>query len=1115
MASLSCAKGNKIRGPMRRTLPVLLIFLALVIPARAQQTQTKVTGTIVDPNSVPYYPATVLACLTPPTTNPTVAGASISTNIGQPYCVGPANTGPDGTFQLPLYANSVISCSNVACTTQWQFTVTATGTAPPAGKGAQNFQVVTTISNLVAQDVSSVLTAAAPVLLNSGGGGGSVGPGTPSNVGCFSSTTNLQNCPDPITDVSGLVTIPAQLQVGGGTGAASIALPSGATSGCQTPTVGFNILCSDGTNNTIDQSLNGGPYTPIASTTLVSPGVTGQPVAYNSTTSVDNVPLFIAVDAVQGAGIGAASVPWVTGTTYPLCQIVSNSGNYIAVTTANGATTPGTNPHIWYPIPNASRPTQFDCAAYMAISQTTSTVAPTIQLGAGVYNSCIGVNYPTVSAPGLPLPAIKGVGKKISGINQTCTLLAGGGGDGLAIINVPPATTNSFLPNVDFEDFYIDAQNLAVPFDLHACQQSRVHHIEIRDPADNQDHAMEVGTVGGGQKGWCYELDMQDVTWVYNPSVYPMGHGNGAFSATVTVTGGVPAITINNGGLNYDANHLQIRLVKAGGLEACTSIGTNTPTVNGSGTITAIASTASGCASTGNTFVQVYPQLNVDYAITFSNMSDSNFIAGLVPGGIGKKCGINISNVTSFNKFYNLHPIATFNGVCNQGTNEFYSTQLDTIYNWGIDEEGQGDQVNFYNPKYEWAASGLEGASDFHLGKATSNPINAPASVNIYTEECGNVPSQDGYAHFVMPLGPVDNTSNVIPNFFHVHEPQYCNLHNTNTIEFNDVANPIIWGMGNNSNYYSWTMATGFSAGLTLTNVGGTNTNPWPFTLTNSNAATGGGNQNSPKFSDQGQYWDGSVTQLYGWGVQTTFASGTGPLATFAFTKQGTEPAGGHQWTFDGTVSLPTGSVGVTQTAADNTTKLATDQFVQTAVAAATATAGCTTGCNYVVTQGDSPEPGGGNGSTMTSANVGQYALFYNALSRKLGNALLRVTTVGAAGHFDAGIYSISGTTGTLIWHTGSQSTASAANISVSPSAVTLNAGTTYYIAWCADNTSATLMGLTNSGAAGTLMAAAPAHTFGIDSTDGCTAGVLPNTITTTNIANNSGASIPIILGTN
>jgi hypothetical protein len=275
---------------MNRTISGLLLLLAVVIPARAQQTQTKVTGTIVDPNSVPYYPATVLACLTPPTQNPTVAGAAISTNPGVPYCVGPAQTGPDGTFQIPLYANSVIQCNNVTCSTQWQFTVTAVGTAPPAGKGAQNFQVNITITSLTAQDVSATLNLNAPTLLNSGGGGSSIGPGTPTNVSCFSSTTNVQNCLDQITDTGGVVNIPADLVVGRGGGAASVAYPAGDPATCQSPTAGLNFICSDGTANTMSESDNGGAYSPTAK-------VTGAITAGDCASFLDNT-------HVQDAGVG-------------------------------------------------------------------------------------------------------------------------------------------------------------------------------------------------------------------------------------------------------------------------------------------------------------------------------------------------------------------------------------------------------------------------------------------------------------------------------------------------------------------------------------------------------------------------------------------------------------------------------------------------------------------------------------------------------------------------------------------------------------------------------------------------------------------------------------------
>lgn len=749
-----------------------------------------------------------------------------------------------------------------------------------------------------------------------GGGGGSVGPGTTNFLSCFTTTTSVGNCADAITDVAGLFTVPATTQIGGGSSAGSIAMPSGPTSGCQTPATGFNILCSDGTLNTLDVSLNGAAYTPLTASSSVSSGVVGQPAAYNSTSTVDNVPLYIAVDAVQGAGIGQAGVPWVTGTTYSLCQEVSfSAANYLAVSTANGSTTPGGNPHIWYAIPNGSRPTQYDCAFYIAQSQVTSAQGIDLQLGMETYSSCIGMTYPTVSSPGLPGVNIIGGGVGTSIIKQTCTLISGGGGDGLAMLNVPPATTNFNLPRLQFSGFTLDANNLAPAiFDLHACQQCNIEHLQFLNGPDGIDHYFEAGTVGGGSRGWVYELKMEDVTTGYNPGTIGIGHGNGAFAASVTVSGGVPTITVSNGGANY-GGQTTFRLVKTGGVEACTSVGTFTPTFSGS-TITAVATTSTGCAATGSTFLQIYPQTSTNYSFTFSNMSDSHFISDLVPGGVGAKCGVNVSNVTSFNAFYKFHPIGTFNGVCNQGTNNFYNMQLDTIYNWGIDEEGQGDVANYTGSMFEWAASNLSGSSDYHFGKVTGAPTNAPASVNIFSDACGNSPAQSGYAHLVAALGAIDSTSNGLPSFLTIYNTQYCNVKNTNTIQYTNSAPQIVWGNGTNANYWLWNYSAGFSAALTLQNVGGTNTNPWTWFLTNSNAATSGANQKSPLFGGEGNYWDSSISQTYGWSLQTTFASGAGPLATFAFKKNGTEPSGGHLWLFDSFVQPATTTVGALPAAA-------------------------------------------------------------------------------------------------------------------------------------------------------------------------------------------------------
>lgn len=1092
---------------MVKTLLTLTLLCLVALPVSAQQTQTKVTGTIVDPNSVPYYPATVLACLTPAVTNPTVAGAAISTNPGAPYCVGPAQTGLDGTFQIPLYANSVIQCNNVACSTQWQFTVTASGTAPPAGKGAQNFQVVTTISNLTAQDLSVVLTGAAPILLNSGGGGGSVGPGTPQNVGCFSTTTNLQNCPDPITDTPGVgVNIPANLQVGGsGGGGSSIGLPSGPTSGCEAPTVGKNILCADGVNNTFDQSLNGAPYAPIAGTNSVNPGVIGQPTAYTSASTVDNIPLFIAVDAVTGAGIGATPVAWVTGTTYPLCQEVSNGGgNYLAVSTVNGATTPGTDRTKWYAIPNGSRPTQYDCAFYIAQSQVTSTQGINLQLGQGTYNSCIGMTYPLVGSPGLPGVNILGGGPGVSTIKQTCTKLSGSGGDGLAMINVPAAATSFFLPRLIFEGFTLDANGLAWNFDLGACQQCFIRKIDLLNPAFGSDHAFEAGKIGGTSKGWVFELNMEDVALVYNANVTGHGHGNGAAAATVTVAAGVPTITVTNGGVNYDTAQLAIRLVKTGGLEACTVPGTNTATVDGSGTITAVTSTATGCAATGSTFVQFFPGLQVQYGFKFSDMTDSDSISNL-DTGVGATCGIYTSNVNGFNVYYKLHPQGTFDGVCANGSETFIGTQIDSVYNAGILIGSQFNQENFYATGFEWNNSHYTGSHDWEIQNVSNPPSGSPAAINTFGEACGNTPQQDAYAHIVAGAGIVDAGSALPPRMVMSGGVMYCDqFTSATTPNFTTTATDVVWSNGKKTNYWDHNLGSGGNATMTLTNTSGS---AWTQLWLNPTAATSGANAASPIFEMQGQYWDGSITQPYGPRMRATFAAGTGPLTSFVFDHVGTEPAGGHKWTFDAAVTLPTGSIGTTQSASDNSTKLATTAYTDAAVAAVSGTAGCASGCSYALGVGDSAGGAGGTGSVLGTANQPAFFRFYNPLSRSITKGCFLITTASAGGNADVAVYSVSGTAMTRVWHTGAISTTSTGQQCATATTANLTAGQNYYIAYCADNTTATVAQLLGtSGNISIVMggAGSTANTYGLDATDVSTGGVCPATATTTNITNNN-----------
>jgi len=173
---------------MRKLFFVFILMLAASAGVQAQN-PTAVTGTLVDPNGVPFYPATVTACLSPFTRDPVANGQHINSQAGSGgnYCPGNVSTSPNGAFSMNIYPNAAITPG----ATQYQFTVSTSGAAPPAGKGAQTYNVTVTISGS-SQDVSASLNAASTALLVVPGS--SHGVGAPSGS-CLSGTiyTNDSN----------------------------------------------------------------------------------------------------------------------------------------------------------------------------------------------------------------------------------------------------------------------------------------------------------------------------------------------------------------------------------------------------------------------------------------------------------------------------------------------------------------------------------------------------------------------------------------------------------------------------------------------------------------------------------------------------------------------------------------------------------------------------------------------------------------------------------------------------------------------------------------------------------------------------------------------------------
>lgn len=171
---------------MRRFLPALLL---LFTPLAFAQNQTIVTGTIADPSGIPYYPATVSACLSPATLYPMVAGQQVNNNPGTNYCFGPVSTASNGSFLMSLWGNALITCSPVCPSTQWLFTVVIPGPVAPVGFGPQQFTATITISGN-SQDIGATLNAAGVSQLRPAGAATNatnlVGPGV--ITGSFSGT---------------------------------------------------------------------------------------------------------------------------------------------------------------------------------------------------------------------------------------------------------------------------------------------------------------------------------------------------------------------------------------------------------------------------------------------------------------------------------------------------------------------------------------------------------------------------------------------------------------------------------------------------------------------------------------------------------------------------------------------------------------------------------------------------------------------------------------------------------------------------------------------------------------------------------------------------------------
>lgn len=176
---------------------------------------------------------------------------------------------------------------------------------------------------------------------------------------------------------------------------------------------------------------------------------------------------------------------------------------------------------------------------------------------------------------------------------------------------------------------------------------------------------------------------------------------------------------------------------------------------------------------------------------------------------------------------------------------------------------------------------------------------------------------------------------------------------------------------------------------------------------------------------------------------------------------------------------------------------------------------GCTSGCNYVL--GTAQEPAPGSQTVVTgataSANTSYIIRFNNVVTRKVGNGFINVGTNVAGGVASLAVYNSSGT---QVWTSGSISTASTGIVTFTPTAYTMIPGT-YYLAYCTSSATPVLAALVNSAAGqpGNFWSAtAVANTYGVTS-DACSAGIVPASITPSHITNQASVQIAAVMITN
>ncbi len=630
-------------------------------------------------------------------------------------------------------------------------------------------------------------------------------------------------------------------------------------------------------------------------------------------------------------GIGVTPIAWSSAVNQPECQVVSDSGSYyIAVNATNNATTPGTYYGVWYPVPNNAAATNADCAWYMAASYMRQNhQSAMVVFGSGHYTTNQSFINPV---DGNSFDDEFSVSAK--GCGSGCTYITYTGPTAIPVFNRPTGGAN--FTSMQIADMTIDGGAAAsAAIELGSLGQSYFTNLAVGHIAPGSDHVIEFGHFGGD----AFQVFPSNI----NIGVYPDSGTQNCGNFTANVVGGaITSYTVNNGGNCYatytgttELTVVSLRGYKGGtSTQPCTVMPTGmTATITGNAVsaITPGSNNGSGCSGTID--VQVYQTPNVNYGVVFNN-SDSS--AKDIVSYVGSIAAF--TTVGGDATFIHLHPSVVPNGIITIGGTHFVGTEIDDVGGYGFQIQypfpGEGTSIEGTNG-YVGGNRFLNGSATYYFAAATAtaDPVNIGASGALCTATPASAAAPPDWQEFVTQSGTINSPADYLAKA---------------SVGLSVLGNDTSCGQAMGDYTPGLTTGTSSPASVNVMALG---------------TATSGANYSSGLSKWNASYWNGSAPATDSWTLNNVLGTGSNPASTLTFTHSGSSGAA--------VLALPSVTTAVTQSAGDNSTKVATTAYVTTYLASPPAI-GATT-------------PNAANFTTVTAAGLnlqsgaaGPYSTFFD-----------------------------------------------------------------------------------------------------------------------------------------